>query len=80
MAAENIAKRKYEGSFSGKGTAVGRIAWRSVVAGMIMRRFVLCGWRSVCMSFWRSMIVNAARNIASSIVMLVRLVSSVPAP
>lgn len=59
---------------------MGRIACRSVVAGMIRSRFVLCGWKSVCMSFWRSMIVNAARNVASSIVMLVRLVSSMPAP
>jgi hypothetical protein len=80
MAAENITRRKYEGSLSGDGTAVGRIAWRSVVAGMIRSRFVLCGWKSVCMSFWRSMMVNAARKAASSIVMLVRLVSSVPAP
>ena len=65
---------------SGKGTAVGRIAWRSVVAGMIRSRFVLCGWKSVCMSFWRSMMVIAVRNIASSIVMLVRLLMSSPAP
>ena len=80
MAAENMARRKYEGSFSGDGTAVGRIACRSVVVGMIRSRFVLCGWRSVCMSFWRSMIVNAARNIANSIETLVRLLMSSPAP
>jgi hypothetical protein len=47
---------------------------------MIRSRFVLCGWRSVCMSFWRSMMVIAVMNIASSIVMLVRPVISVPAP
>jgi hypothetical protein len=34
----------------------------------------------VCMSFWRSMMVIAVRNIASSIVMLVRLLMSSPAP
>ena len=80
MAAENMVRRKYEGSLSGDGTAVGRIAWRSVVVGMIRSRFVLCGWRSVWMSFWRSMMVIAVRNIASSIVMLVRLLMSSPAP
>ena len=43
MAAENMARRKYEGSFSGSGTAVGRIACRSVVAGMIRSKFDLRG-------------------------------------
>ena len=80
MAAENMARRKYEGSFSGDGTAVGRIACRSVVAGMIRSRFVLCGLKSVCMSFWRSMMVIAVRNIANSIETLVRLLMSSPAP
>lgn len=80
MAAENITRRKYEGNLSAKGTAVGRIACRSVVAGMIRSKLVLRGWKSLCMSFWRSMMVIAVRNIASSIVMLVRLESSMPAP
>jgi len=75
-----MVRRKYDGSLSGEGTAVGRIAWRSVVAGMIRSRFVLCGWRSAFMSFWRSMIVIAIMKAVSSIVMLVRLLMSSPAP
>jgi len=80
MAAENMVRRKKEGSLSAKGTAVGMIACSNVVTGIIRNRFDLRAWKNFRMSFMRSMSIVATRNIASSIETLVGLLMSMPAP
>ena len=65
------------GTYAGKLRNVGR---RTVKVGMDKSRFDGCGWKSVCASLVLSRIVKAVRKNTHSMVMLVRLVTSIDNP
>ena len=70
-----------DGSISERGTYVKRtMAGSTVNAGMVRAKFDLRAWKNCCMSFRRRMSIVAATNIISSIVTLVGLLRSRPAP
>jgi len=70
-----------DGNISEIGTCVKRtMAGSTVNAGIIRAKFDLRAWKNCCMSFMRSMSIVAPTNIDSSIVTLVGLLMSRPAP
>ena len=70
-----------DGNISEIGTCVKRtMAGSTVNAGIIRAKFDLRAWKNCRMSFRRSMSIVAPTNINSSIVTLVGLLMSRPAP